>query len=345
VTSQAETGRPPRATGRPRRISPILAGSLALHGAVILLLLLRWTGRDMPEPQSPPPAVAMVFEKPSGEATAPVPPRPDTTLPRGEETAPAEATPPPPPPPPTPMSEAAPPTPPTPAPAEQPAPQPAAEPPASSQATVTPPQVNLDDIPMPMEPVPEAEAVPPPPPPTPAPPRRVPQHAATRSAARPSRTRSASRSSRSSPFSSPMQLSFAPAQPPHSRRGTPSSRNLDLALGPMVRDGKLLDPVSHMNAPGATADWRNAVSAWVAAHKYYPEQAAEQGEDGVSVIRAVISRDGTVQSVQLLNRSGSQWLDTATLAIFRGQRLPAFPEDMPGGDVTVDLEMNYVLVR
>ncbi|HTR17212.1 MAG TPA: energy transducer TonB [Acetobacteraceae bacterium] len=319
----------------------MLAGSLALHAAAVIVLMLRWTGREMPEPQSPAPAVAMVFESPGGQATAPMPPKPETTVPQGEESATPEAAPPPPPPPPSPMSEAAPPTPAPAAPAEPAPPQPAPTPPAS-QATNTPPQVNLDDVPMPLEQEPEAEAVPPPAQPTPEPPRPAPQRNASRSAARPSRARPASRSS---PFSAPMELSFAPTQPARRRHGTPTSRGLDLAMGPMVRDGKLLDPVSHLNAPGATADWRNAVSAWIAAHKYYPEQAAEQGEDGTSVIRAVIGRDGLVHSVRLLNRSGSQWLDMATLAIFRGQHLPPFPDDMPGGDVTVDLEMNYVLVR
>ena len=49
-----------------------------------------------------------------------------------------------------------------------------------------------------------------------------------------------------------------------------------LALGQIARGGFEITPVGPGRAqPGP--DWRNALSAWIEAHKYYPEQAVQNG--------------------------------------------------------------------
>ena len=62
-------------------------------------------------------------------------------------------------------------------------------------------------------------------------------------------------------------------------------------------------------------------------------------------VRVVVNRYGAVQSVQLESRSGSQWLDMAAQAMFRGAHLPPFPPDMTDPDFTFNLTMHYILIR
>lgn len=55
--------------------------------------------------------------------------------------------------------------------------------------------------------------------------------------------------------------------------------------------------------------------------------------------------DGRVRAARLVRRSGSVWLDSGTVNLFRGAVLPPFPPGADPGGVTVDLTINYVLIR
>ena len=92
-------------------------------------------------------------------------------------------------------------------------------------------------------------------------------------------------------------------------------------------------------------DWANALSAWVEAHKYYPQQAIANEEDGSPQVEVTVTRDGRVQSVELEARSGSQWLDLGLQALFRNARLPPFPDNTSENQVTFHFTMHYILVR
>lgn len=51
----------------------------------------------------------------------------------------------------------------------------------------------------------------------------------------------------------------------------------------------------------------------------YPRQAAERGEEGTSLLKVTVRRDGSVESVQILESSGSSALDQeAVRAVWRG---------------------------
>ncbi len=92
-------------------------------------------------------------------------------------------------------------------------------------------------------------------------------------------------------------------------------------------------------------DYRALLQAWLERHKYYPPQAAEEGEDGTASVRVVVHRDGSVRRVELQERSGSQWLDMGAQALFRGQRLPAFPNDAMGDEQEIYVTIHYILIR
>jgi TonB family protein len=92
-------------------------------------------------------------------------------------------------------------------------------------------------------------------------------------------------------------------------------------------------------------DYRSLLHAWLERHKYYPPQAAENGEDGTASVRVIIRRDGSVSLVELAERSGSTWLDMGAQAMFRGQRLPAFPSDAMGDEKEITVTIHYILIR
>jgi TonB family protein len=95
-------------------------------------------------------------------------------------------------------------------------------------------------------------------------------------------------------------------------------------------------------ASAASADWRNELSTWVRAHAYYPEQAAMNGEDGNVMIQVVAQPNGHVTSVEIVHRSGSRWLDMATVALFRNANLPPLHTDE---GITFNFTMHYFLGR
>jgi TonB family protein len=137
-----------------------------------------------------------------------------------------------------------------------------------------------------------------------------------------------------------MNLSFGnKAAPAVSGASHPSAR---AASGSIARGNDSIQPVGDGD-PGQ--DWLNALSAWVEAHKYYPREAAADGEDGTVVVRVRVDRSGRVQLVELRDRSGSQWLDLGLQAMFRGARLPPFPPDNTDPNFTFDFTMHYVLIR
>jgi hypothetical protein len=54
---------------------------------------------------------------------------------------------------------------------------------------------------------------------------------------------------------------------------------------------------------------------------------------------------GGVRSVRLMMPSGSPSLNLGTTFPFEGARLPAFPPPADPDGVTIDLTVNYILVR
>jgi len=217
------------------------------------------------------------------------------------------------------------------------------------QAASPPPAKAVPDL-QPPSPVPPAEAPPVPeavplpemelpqpmPKPQPAPPQRVPM-----------RAQQTPRDS--SPLSHPMDLSFAQA-PSHPRarqgRAGGSGAAIDMSLGPMVQNGKLLTPyASATSIKGVSDDYGDEIGAWIRRHMYYPEDAAKRGEDGPSHVHVILNRAGEVKSVRLVNSSGSFALDDATQGMFRNAKLPPVPPDMSGNSFDVDLTIDYILIR
>jgi periplasmic protein TonB len=106
-----------------------------------------------------------------------------------------------------------------------------------------------------------------------------------------------------------------------------------------------------VNAPEVTvkgnigADWEAELSRWVNDHKYYPDAAAEQGQQGDVRIEFTVDRQGNVTGLRLLDSSGSPFLDQAWLGLFEQNQLPPFPAGTKANHVTIDATMHFELIR
>lgn len=78
----------------------------------------------------------------------------------------------------------------------------------------------------------------------------------------------------------------------------------------------------------------------------YPRRAAEAGEEGTSLLRIVINRDGSVRSVQLVESSGSNLLDQEAIrAVWRGASYGALPRAYEDETLTIFAFFQYRIGR
>jgi TonB family protein len=146
--------------------------------------------------------------------------------------------------------------------------------------------------------------------------------------------------SRPQEFPTPMNFSFNRIEPKSPTPGPlkPGGRaTLDLSL--TMRLGETgTTPFARVGS-----DWGNELIAWVNQRKYYPPQAAMNGEDGEVTVRVVVTPGGHVTSVAVARRSGSSWLDLALESMFRGATLPPLHGETE--PFTFHFTMNYILLR
>ncbi|WP_431303952.1 energy transducer TonB [Sediminicoccus sp. BL-A-41-H5] len=363
---------PPRARWRPpeppRAVLGFPAywiGSIAAHLLVAALILFWPEPRPRPSNEMPPPSFDIVFE--GGQLESPM-----AEPVEGVETPPAVPSPPnqapvPPPPsaPPIPSQPALPPVqqamplPPPPPPMPQMQPPPPVTVPPLPQPPVPPPPVVAEAPPPPLPPLPGAvelfvpptelrlpdrlaESLPLPPPPTPpAPPQRQP------SPPQPQQQQ-AQRAQPAQPnlpgiwVPGGVQLG-RPAAPP---AGRPQARGTDTTVDPRFLEGRpRTDPSVRVTGAQVGADWRAAFRRWLDQNLSYPERAVALGEDGVVRVVVTAAPDGTVRNVRLVGPSTSPSLNFGTTFPFQGARLPAFPPGADPNGVTIELTVNYVLIR
>lgn len=194
--------------------------------------------------------------------------------------------------------------------------------------TPNPPAVRLEEPPA-AEPEPQAAPIMPLPPPLPAtPPRPRPIQRATPGT-----------------LSNPMDLSFGPAAPRPAARGSVASRAIDLSPPPERQGPARSDPYAAIRAASASADWNRGLLQFWLRHRYYPQKAAQEGEQGTVTIQLTVNRSGKVEDVEVVSRSGSQWLDMAAVGTFRGAQLPPFTNEMRQDRLTFPIPITYYLIR
>jgi len=356
-------------------------GSIAAHVLIAALLIFWPDPRTNPLPPAAPPSFDIVFEggqperpeaepvegietppnPPSPPNQAEIPPPPNAppvpsqpALPPIQQALPLPPPPTPVPPPPLPPVQQAmqqaqpvppPPIPPPPIPpppiSQPPIPQPPRpEPPATAQAPLPPLPGTVEIFAPPTElrlPDRLAESLPLPPPPTPTPPPRT-----------PSPQQQQQRPQQAQPnlpgIWAPGGVQLGrPATPP---AGRPQARGTDTTVDPRFLEGTpRTDPSVRVTGAQVGADWRAAFRRWLDQNLSYPQRAIALGEDGTVRVQVLANPDGTVRSVRLVGPSTSPSLNFGTTFPFNGARLPAFPPGSDPNGVTIDLTVNYILIR
>ena len=85
------------------------------------------------------------------------------------------------------------------------------------------------------------------------------------------------------------------------------------------------------------------LQAWWDVHAYYPRHASNNDEGGTVKVHLLIWPDGNIFRVTVVGSSGSQSLDAAALAVFRGGFVRPFPAGAPQAEL--DLSLHYVLAH
>ena len=151
---------------------------------------------------------------------------------------------------------------------------------------------------------------------------------------------------------SPFAQRPVPKQPQAARPPSPPSPNrdaMDLSLGPVERFSQdpprrnESDMTSDIQVTGAQlgSDWLKQLHEWWVEHRRYPEQAVRDRESGTVIIRFDIDRRGYTSNPEILQHSGSRWLDLQTVATFGHTRLPSFPINTPEDTATLTLTVRY----
>jgi periplasmic protein TonB len=213
-------------------------------------------------------------------------------------------------------------------PEQQAAPEP---PPPEPPPPEPPPPEPPPPEPPPPEPPPPEPPPPEPPPPEPPPPEPPPPEA-------PPKPR---------PVPAPQPARQAPARtnsPPRALPPLTQTAGVPSVIGPQAPASPApAAPPQQAVRTGADPGWLAGVSAWLAAHRTYPEMARTLGRQGTVVVQITVDPDGHVEDVTLVQGSGTESLDHAAEALVRGAHLPPFPADMKVAHQTVTIPIHYRL--
>jgi periplasmic protein TonB len=145
------------------------------------------------------------------------------------------------------------------------------------------------------------------------------------------------------PRPQPQPVRETPREPPAAPilRAMPQAAPTQMAMTPPA---PMPAPAPHP-ATTVSAGYRAMLSAWLEAHKRYPESARSRSEEGRAVLRFRVDRSGRVLSYALASSTGFADLDASIDAMMRGATLPPFPSDMTASDVEVSVTVRFSLTR
>jgi protein TonB len=161
----------------------------------------------------------------------------------------------------------------------------------------------------------------------------------------------------------PLPQAVAKAPSPASARRTPagpgrvSPESLDLGL-PATTQERLRGEISRKDRQ----DVAEGEAVWLDTEKdllasffkrfrdniyqvwNYPRSAAERGESGVCLLKIVINQDGSVENVDILEKTGFPTLDReAVAAVYRGASYGNLPSSYPKDQLTIMAYFQYRL--
>jgi protein TonB len=203
----------------------------------------------------------------------------------------------------------------------EPASEPTQTPPAPQNLAAAEPAPPPPPVPPPVS----ESSEPPPPQPAPKPPSAAPRPPVP-----------AAMRSRSVAKASPEPVSKAAALPAATQRfaQTPAAAGVPASPAAQPQQTALI---------GADPAWLAGVSAWLLAHRTYPQIARERGQQGTVVMQITVDPEGHVVDVALVRGSGTDSLDHAAETLVRNAQLPPFPANMRMARQSLTIPIHYRL--
>lgn len=101
------------------------------------------------------------------------------------------------------------------------------------------------------------------------------------------------------------------------------------------------DAPGRVSAGNNGAAWMGRLKQWWDQNSFYPREASQTDEGGNVRVHILISGDGRVTSIDVVQSSGSGILDSAAMAVFRNARLPPLPPGTPPQPADVVVTLHY----
>jgi protein TonB len=157
------------------------------------------------------------------------------------------------------------------------------------------------------------------------------------------------------PAEKPEPLPVPPLAPPPPsarrasmpRKAFAPPRTASLAATASPHRPSSVSPAAEPTPPSSPATtvsgaWRQALAAWLAEHKTYPDEARRQGIEGNVTLRFSVDRSGHVIEVMVLRGSGSGILDSAAETMLNNAMLPP-PVPAIQDRITMSVQVHYKL--
>jgi periplasmic protein TonB len=151
----------------------------------------------------------------------------------------------------------------------------------------------------------------------------------------------------SEPKDEPLLAVTPPPKPQESKEEKPKQQHASLPSAPSTAETKAERaaapaPGASSHNPYAVPNWKSRLIAALERSKRYPTEARARGEQGVAQLAFSIDRHGGVHNARIAHSSGSELLDSETLALLqRAQPLPPPPPELAGAEIAIVVPIRY----
>jgi periplasmic protein TonB len=142
----------------------------------------------------------------------------------------------------------------------------------------------------------------------------------------------------------PQAIVSAPTPAPSRLAPAPQAANAASQYSMMQSAAAAAMPAT-VPGPDLTVNYRAMISAWLEAHKHYPDSARQRGEEGSVGLSFRVDRFGRVLDYTLLKSTGYADLDAGIDQMMRGAQLPPFPAGMTQSQIEVSVKLRFELTR
>jgi protein TonB len=143
------------------------------------------------------------------------------------------------------------------------------------------------------------------------------------------------------PLSPPRPPSPHPPRTPVIPRVAPAEQS---APSPAPRPSAPAPATSREAVAAATSSWQGRLQAHLTRFKRYPAEAQMRRQEGTSMLRFTMTRDGRVLSFGLASSSGHEALDREALSLLdRAQPLPPLPPEVSQATIELVVPLRFQL--